>query len=694
MGAVATDDQIASHDSALARAHAHVRRRLAGYRWSWIAFLEWTGALLVLLIVGAVAWLYFLDWNTMRGPVGRYVSHRLGREVRITGDLKVHLFSRTPSVSAEHIQVVNPVWAKGGLAADIGRYQMTVKLWPLLRGHTVITDLEFDKPNVVLLRDAQGRTNWDGIGGDGSGAKLPPIQRFVVRDGHLAIDDRVRRMTFQGGFASNEQAGAGDRAFALTGEGLLNSNKFLADVHGGPLVNIDVSKPYHLTANLSAGATHVAIDGVLPRPFHLGQFQATTEFSGPTMSDLYYLSGLVFPMTPPYRLTATAVRDGSIYHLTNLKGVIGSSDMQGEMMVDAGQTPTFLRATLHSRVLSFGDLGPLIGSTPSRHVKAGLPAPQVTAAAKAATGPFALPDTPLDIHRVRQMNADVTYSAASVKSQDFPLRDFHMRLALNNGVMTLDPLTFDFIRGKLSGSVKIDARKDVPVSDVDARLTDIHIEQFMKGNPPPLEGLLEARAKLHATGASIHRAASNADGAVTLVVPSGKMRKSFAELTGIDALNGVGLLLANDKSDTGVRCAVARFDARQGSLIAQQVTLDTDSVLIQAKGNVDMKTEQMAFEVKGEPKSFRIGRIRAPITIDGPIASPHVGVKAGAALAQGGIAVALGFINPVASILAFVDPGLAKDANCVALTSAAAKGAAPVKATRQSVHRAPARHRH
>ncbi len=50
------------------------------------------------------------------------------------------------------------------------------------------------------------------------------------------------------------------------------------------------------------------------------------------------------------------------------------------------------------------------------------------------------------------MNADVQYDAASVRSEDFPLRDFHMHLLLDNGVMTLNPLTFDFIRGKLAGS--------------------------------------------------------------------------------------------------------------------------------------------------------------------------------------------------------------------------------------------------
>lgn len=637
---------------------------------------------MVALLLGLLIYLYFLDWNTMRGPVGRYVSHRLGREVRIEGNLKVHLFSWTPGLSAEHVTIANPPWVQQKLAADIGRFATSVRLMPLLRGRTILPNVEFDDADMLLIRDVSGRTNWDGMGGGRDAFKLPPIQRFAVSNGHLKIDDRVRKILFEGRVSSNEQAGAGDRAFQLAGEGTLNGNKFLADVHGGPLLNVDVDKPYRFTADLRAGATHVTADGNLPRPFHLDRFRAKTEFSGPTMSDLYYLTGLVFPATPPYRLTGTLARDGTVYRLADMNGVVGGSDLHGDMTVYAGQTPTFLRAKLSSRVLRFDDLGPFIGSPPVNHSKANLPTPKSLAKAVAIAGPHALPDTPLDIDRVRQMNADVQYDAASVTSEDFPLRDFHMHLVLDNGVMTLNPLTFDFIRGKLAGSVKIDARKDIPVSDVDARLTNIRLEQFVKGSPPPVEGLLEARAKLHAVGNSIHKAAANANGAVTLVVPSGKVRKSFAELTGIDVLNGVGLLLANDKSDTDLRCAVVRFDAHNGGLTAEQFTVDTKSVLIQGKGNVDMKNETMDFEVTGKPKEFRIGRIRAPITISGPIMDPHVGIKAGAALGQGGIATALGILNPFAALIAFVDPGLAKDANCAALTQTAAKGPAPVKAVR------------
>jgi len=45
----------------------------------------------------------------------------------------------------------------------------------------------------------------------------------------------------------------------------------------------------------------------------------------------------------------------------------------------------------------------------------------------------------------------------------------------------------------------------------------------------------------------------------------------------------------------------------------------------------------------------------------------------------GGIAAALGFLSPIAALLPFVDPGLAKNADCAALGSGASHASAPVK---------------
>src|SRR6202012_1298357 len=172
-----------------------------------------------------------------------------------------------------------------------------------------------------------------------------------------------------------------------------------------------------------------------------------------------------------------------------------------------------------------------------------------------------LPDTPLQVNRVRQMDAHVNFHADRVVSTDFPLRQLNMKLDLDHGVLKLDPISFALAFGKLAGNVTIDARKDIPAIDLDARLQDVKLQQFVASNPPIVEGTLEARAKLHGTGASIHKAASNASGKFTAIVPRGTVRQKFAELLGIDIDRA---FLFSGNKDTGVRCALADFQVKDG----------------------------------------------------------------------------------------------------------------------------------
>src|SRR5262249_16934222 len=152
------------------------------------------------------------------------------------------------------------------------------------------------------------------------------------------------------------------------------------------------------------------------------------------------------------------------------------------------------------------------------------------------------------------------------------------------------------------------ARHETPVSDIDARIVNIQLAQFFGGAHPVIEGDLEARAKLHAPGDSVHKAAANASGTVTLVIPHGAVRKAYAELSGINVTPGLFELLGNDKSDTNLRCAVAHFEARSGSLVSEQLVMDTDPVQIRGNGTINLATEQMSFRLQGNPKSFKLIR--------------------------------------------------------------------------------------
>jgi hypothetical protein len=114
-------------------------------------------------------------------------------------------------------------------------------------------------------------------------------------------------------------------------------------------------------------------------------------------------------------------------------------------------------------------------------------------------------------------------------------------------------------------------------------------------------------------------------------------------------------------------------------LASQQIVLDTDPTRIDGHGTVNLKDETMNITLQGKPKHFQFLHLNAPITMSGKLEAPKLGVDSKPAIAQGAIGAGLGLLSPFAAILAFIDPGLAKDANCAGLLADAKGQGAPVK---------------
>src|SRR5262249_5622955 len=152
-----------------------------------------------------------------------------------------------------------------------------------------------------------------------------------------------------------------------------------------------------------------------------------------------------------------------------------------------------------------------------------------------------------------------------------------------------------------------------------------------------------------------------------MVIPHGEIRQAFAELMGIDVATGLSLLLTKDTRQVDMRCAVAAFDARDGKVEPSTFIIDTDVVRVDGSGSLNLAREAIDLQLMGHPKHPSL-RVRAPVTIGGTLHDPSIGVSAKAVAAQAGVAGVAGvLLTPVASLLAFIDPGLADDADCGAL---------------------------
>ena len=435
------------------------------------------------------------------------------------------------------------------------------------------------------------------------------------------------------------------------------------------------SQPYPFHLDIHAGRDRVQADGVLPKPFNLGSVEDEVKASGPNLSDLYPLIGVALPSTPSYDLAVHLVRQDKKFVLTKVRGRVGESDLEGSMTLDKPADRRTVDADFTSRRLVFADLLAVIGGGPKAKVSATAPAPTPVGRI--------LPDAPLYKDRLRAMDAKLRYRAQSVQTVKWPLRQVALDLTLDHGLLTLDPVAFQFPQGRLAGRVRIDGRGDKTVSDLDMRLTGFAVQQLLpgqKGAAPPIEGILQARAQLHGRGDTIHAAAAGADGRVVLVIPHGKMRQAFAELLGINVANGLYLLLSKDNRETNLRCAVADFEVKNGVMRVNDAVFDTGVVRAAGRGQVNLGNETLDLRLDGQPKEPRFLRVWAPITLKGTILHPKAGVDAGKAAGQLGVAAAIGAVlSPLAVILPFIEPGLAKDADCAGLIGEAKAQGAPVK---------------
>jgi uncharacterized protein involved in outer membrane biogenesis len=334
-------------------------------------------------------------------------------------------------------------------------------------------------------------------------------------------------------------------------------------------------------------------------------------------------------------VSGTAALRGTNTEFSDLAATSGQSDVRGTVSVDSSGTRPKLAVELNSKLLHLADLGPRA---------AGRAAVTDTAA------PLLLSDAKLSRDMVRRADATVSYSAQQVDVGRMPLQQLKARATMRDGVLTVTSLVAELYQGKLSGRLKLDATPEIPAANVDIDVVDLQIGLVAHKNAaaPAFEGPLKLRIRITGRGSSVHEVAASANGTVTALLPQGEMRDSFAELTGID-LRGLGLLLTKNKKDTAVRCAAAKFTARNGVLSADELVVDTEGVLISGDGQIHFDSEALELTLVGHPKSLRLFELHSPVLLRGTLAHPKVDFE------------------PGHSKLAIIAPGKAKDADCATL---------------------------
>ncbi len=140
------------------------------------------GIVLLIIIVGIVVALLF-NMNTYRSKIETDASEATGLDVRINGKMGLSFFPF--GVSAKNIHVTG----EGGEFLTLESLKAGVKVIPLLKGQLEMTRCVLVKPAVTIVRNAEGKYNFEGKPTKGPGAPLS-LKDIKLSEGALVYLDR------------------------------------------------------------------------------------------------------------------------------------------------------------------------------------------------------------------------------------------------------------------------------------------------------------------------------------------------------------------------------------------------------------------------------------------------------------------------------------------------------------------------
>ena len=631
-------------------------------------WIKWVAGLVLASVVLPVAFIAIFGWNWLRGPIERMTLDKTGRELTISGDFGVRFGWPLSRIHSGPLAFANPDWAneKQMVAADAA--EIAINLPQLLLRKIVLAEVRLERPVIHLELGADGRKNWlldlEQMDED---ARIR-IDRLTLDHGSLGYDDVLKKTHIRSELSTVAGPTAAVEGIVFTAQGQYKGLPLKAHGNGGSVLAMrDESAPYPLKVEAVIGHTAIRTEGTITSLLKFSAIDMRLVLDGGSLEQLFPLIGIAFPETRPYTTSGHLLHSGTVWHYEKFSGHVGDSDIAGTLQVDtAGKRPA-MKAELASKLLDFADLGPVIGARPGSVQSARAPdaAPPRENAATPAQARV-LPDMPFNTDRWDSVDAEVNLRAATIRpASEWPLENLTVHLSLRDSVLKLDPLDFGLAGGHLAAVISLDGSKLPIQARAQVKAKKILIAKLFPTVQLSKTGIgqINGEFDLAGNGNSVGHMLAGANGNVGLVINGGEISKLMMEKAGLHLWEMLLLNVTGDKL-VKLRCGVADFDVRDGTLRTDALIFDTEVTTIVGTGSIDLGQEKLDITLNPETKNTSPVALRSPIYIRGTFARPDVQVDKQRMAVRALGAVALAIANPLLALIPLIDPGPGKDSDC------------------------------
>lgn len=643
-------------------------------------FLFYTGAVLLTLLL-SVAICEALGWPFLKQPLQNLMQDKLERTVKIEAPFKLKLIGGI-HLKAGGLWISAPEGFSEPNLADAHNVELRLRysdLWNIKPGEPyVIKSITAEQIEAHLSRHEDGKSTWQFSKDPNDPIRpFPIIQALVIRQGEAYANDALTSADVMIKFSTDEGHNKADAISKVAIHGDFRDQKIKSELitHGFlPIASQgEDASPISSEGWLQYGKMYMTFNGSVYNLFGVQNIKGQLSVKGPSLGDLGDLLSITLPRTTDFKIVGGVAKNPDGWQIAVTSAHIGHSDLYGHFRYDTQPEKNMLTGELKGKRFFIADLAPAFGEDPND------PKPRTRI----------FPDKPLDFATYNRMNAqigiDIDYVNLGSAFKE-PLTPFRADLTLNKNKLSLAKLYAKTAEGSIAGDVFIDAHdqkitnpqdlKDpnrpkpdwginLAVKDIDlkkwltisdARKEKAKAENKSEASQAYVTGSLNAKAKLKGTGTSTAELLRSLDGDLSMFVKNGEISHLIVEAIGLDIAQAVGLLIKGD-NNLKMQCAVLDFNAKNGVLKPSVALVDTPVTTVVVDGNVNMGEEQLDLQLAAEPKNFSPFTVRSPIKVTGTFLNPKVSPEKGPIAARVGGGILLAFVNPLAAIVPFLDPG-------------------------------------
>lgn len=610
----------------------------------------------IVVLLGAAllgVWL-LVNPNQFKGRIAAGVKESTGRELQLSGDIKLSVF---PWVALElgPAALGNPPGFGEEPFLSLTHASVRVKLLPLLHKRLEVARLDIDGLNVRLLKNAEGRGNWQ------DADSTPPLKadadhrapgpgasfaRLHVQHGRVSYEGMTfENITLETGAAAAviPVRATFDANRGIPGEQLSMTAQFdlsedaqalqwqLAAVNfSGTLTRARVDRPTHwdlsapkLQVNLAQQTLAVPAFAMSYAGAHVnGQLSATRILDDLSLKGSAVLPPLVLrEFAPRLGITLPTTRDAKA-----LSALSASTDFAyGADALSLSKVQLRLDDTTLQGQIEFhtGGKGAIEFDLTADQIDLDrYRAPQgATAEPRSAADEAARSATPLDARGTFKLNA------AHVARVD--LSALRINLVAEGNVIHLFPIEAQIYGGRYSGDITLDGRGAVPTLSVDEHLTGVDMARLLAGGAQ--KGRLSGRATLN-----LKATARGATVDAFLKTLSGHLEANLAQgaLEGIDVAYEMGRAQALiDKSAAPSRANSGHtlFEAFQtsaqitnGVAETHDLTIASSVLEVSGQGSANLASKAIDFKLLAAVATAPARTTDIPLKVTGTYTDPTV----------------------------------------------------------------------